>query len=99
MRWSFLAFATRISYPHSSRRRLTHGEWVPTSMATVSGSFRIEPAPDGLRGGAHSALLDDLSTLVVQEAEIAVLVPKVCPRRHLQLSFATITHRSILLPY
>ena len=39
--------------------------------------LRIEPAPHGLRGGAQSALLDDLTALVVQQAEIAVLVPEV----------------------
>src|SRR5215207_8242525 len=37
MRWSFLAFATKTWWPHSSSRRLTHGEWVPTSMAMRSG--------------------------------------------------------------
>jgi hypothetical protein len=33
MSLSFLALATRTSWPHSSSSRLTQGEWVPVSMA------------------------------------------------------------------
>src|SRR5215211_5502272 len=35
MSLNFLALATRTSWPHSSSKRLTQGEWVPTSMAIL----------------------------------------------------------------
>src|SRR5919108_993301 len=36
MSLTLLALATRTSEPHSSSKRLTQGEWVPTSMAIFS---------------------------------------------------------------
>ena len=38
MSLSFLALATNASWPHSSKSRLTQGEWVPASMAMRIGS-------------------------------------------------------------
>src|SRR5215216_4212919 len=35
MSLNFLALATRTLWPHSSSKRLTQGEWVPTSMAIL----------------------------------------------------------------
>src|SRR5215218_5345366 len=35
MSLNFLALATRTSWPHSSSKRLTQGEWVPTSIAIL----------------------------------------------------------------
>jgi hypothetical protein len=37
MNLSFLALASRTSWPHSSSTLLAHGEWVPVSMAMRSG--------------------------------------------------------------
>src|SRR5918995_4440709 len=37
MSFSFLALATKTSWPHSSKSRLTQGEWVPVSMAMRKG--------------------------------------------------------------
>jgi hypothetical protein len=37
MSLSFLALATKTSWPHSSKSRLTQGEWVPVSMAMRMG--------------------------------------------------------------
>src|SRR5215212_430991 len=37
MSLSLRGFATRTSWPHSSKSRLTQGEWVPASMAMRKG--------------------------------------------------------------
>jgi hypothetical protein len=37
MSLSFLALATKTSWPHSSKTLLTHGEWVPASIAMRKG--------------------------------------------------------------
>jgi hypothetical protein len=97
MSLSLRALATNTSWPHSSKSRLTQGEWVPVSMAMrTEGS----EAKRRLRAsdGAQPTLLDDLAALRVDEAQIGVLVAEIQSGCHLWLYFATIHGGPILLP-
>src|SRR5215208_7278697 len=57
MSLSLRGFATRTSWPHSSKSRLTQGEWVPASMAMRKGfseAKRLFKASGSKRGStAH----------------------------------------------
>ena len=77
----------------------------PVHPARVSADFDgdlqlllgVEAAAEVLRGGAQPALLNELATVGVEDAQLTVLVAEVQPYRHLRLLGATIIHGSILL--
>src|SRR5215216_7148540 len=58
---------------------------------------RVEAATEVVWGSTQPALLEELTTVGVEDAQIAVLVAEVQTHRHLRLLGATITHGSILL--
>ena len=59
--------------------------------------LRSEAPPESLGGGAQSTLLHNLAAFCVQQAQMAVFVPKIYPERHRWLRSATIIHGPILL--
>jgi hypothetical protein len=59
--------------------------------------LRSEASPEGLWGGAQPTLLDHLTALCVDEAEVAILVAQIQSGCNLWLYFATIHLGSILL--
>src|SRR5215212_2970369 len=99
MSLSLRALATSTSWPHSSSTLLAQGEWVPASIAMSIGgrseAKRRLKASLGLY--AEQTLLNNLTALRFDEAQIAVLVAEIHSGRHLWSFFATITHGPILL--
>src|SRR5215216_1499461 len=97
MSLSFLASATSTSWPHSSKSRLTQGEWVPVSMAMrIGGCSEAKRRLRASGGGAHPTLLHDLATVLVDKAEVGVPVAEVESGCRLWLLFATIHGGPIL---
>jgi len=82
------ALATSTSWPHSSKSRLTQGEWVPVSTAMRKG--RSEASPQSFWGGAQPALLYNLTAFGVDEAQVGVFVAYVQSGCHIWMLFATI---------
>jgi hypothetical protein len=82
------ALATSTSWPHSSKCRLTQGEWVPVSTAMRKG--RSEASPQSFWGGAQPALLYNLTAFGVDEAQVGVFVAEVQSCGHLRLFPANI---------
>src|SRR5215204_5681674 len=105
MSLSFLALATSTSWLHSSKSRLTQGEWVPVSMAMRIGGCseakRLLKASGVVRslGCAQPALLHHLAAPCVDEAQVGVFVAEIQSGCHQWLHFATIHCGPILLPY
>jgi hypothetical protein len=55
--------------------------------------------PEGLRGGTQPTLLDHLAALLVDEAEVGILVAQIHSGCQQRCSSATIIHGPILLPF
>ena len=76
---------------------LTHGEWVPASMAMRRGSSEAKRRlkASGVVRSLPSSITSPLS--LVDEAQVGVLVAEIQPGCHLWLHFATIHCGPILL--
>src|SRR5215208_3737148 len=101
MSLSLRALATKTSWPHSSKKRLTQGEWVPASMAIRIGGCSEAKRRLKASGGlcAEQTLLHNLATLRVDEAQVGVFVSEVQTGCHQWVLFATIIHGPILLSF
>src|SRR5918994_4089566 len=98
MSFSFLALATKTSWPHSSKSRLTQGEWVPVSMAMrIGGRSEAKRRLKASGAGRQPTLLDDLAAVRLDEAQVGILVAEVKSCCLLWLLFATIHGGPILL--
>src|SRR5215217_5218320 len=96
MSLSLRGFATRTSWPHSSSTRLTHGEWVPASMAMRMGRSEAKRRLK-VSGLVRSLPSHYRATCCVDEAQVGVFVAYVQSGCHLRLLFATIHGWPILL--
>src|SRR5215213_10092174 len=109
MSLSFLALATRTSWPHSSKSRLTQGEWVPVSMAMRIGGCSEAKRLLKASGVVRSLPSSTTSPLPVPHrhrerrggggGQVGVFVAEIQSGCHQWLHFATIHCGPILLPY
>jgi hypothetical protein len=75
------------------------GRVSPSLYCDAQRLLRAKASPEGLGVRAQPTFLHNLTTVLIDEAQVGVLVAEIQSGCHLQLVFANIRHGPILLPF